>query len=127
MADDMRRRRELAARAFIMRRKDLGLTQEQVAQRAGVVVRTISNFENGRWPNARTRALIEEAVDWEPGEIERTATPPCSRIDPQLLDAVSRLSSDQLNELRELTERLAELQEQLHGRVRGKADDEESG
>ena len=75
MADDtMRRRRELVARRFADRRDQLGLTQEKVAQRADVAVRTVANFESqGRWPNVRTRTRLERAVEWPPGEIARIA------------------------------------------------------
>lgn len=67
--------REAAARAFTERRLELGLTQERVAREADVVVRTVVNFETqGRWPNSRTRAALERAVDWPDGEISRIAS-----------------------------------------------------
>ncbi len=63
-----------AARGAVARRGELGLTQEELAVRAGVDIKTIGNFERrGRWPIARTRARIERALGWMPGELDRIA------------------------------------------------------
>jgi len=102
MADDdslFRRRRRNAARAFTARRGELHLTQEDVADRGGVSVRTVQGFEAGTWPNPATRARLEKAVGWPPGEIHRLAGPPQPFIDPQLLDRVAELSDDELDAL----------------------------
>ena len=97
MADDdslFRRRRRDAARAFTTRRGELDLTQEDVAARAGVSVRTVQGFEAGTWPNPATKARLEKAVGWPPGEIARLAAPPVPFMDPQLLDRVAELDGD---------------------------------
>jgi len=96
MADDtFRRRRRNAAAAAIARRAELGLTQEELATKAGVAPRTVTYFEAGRWPNPHTRARIERALGWPSGEISRLAGPPRPFIDPQLLDRVSELPRDE--------------------------------
>jgi transcriptional regulator with XRE-family HTH domain len=65
---------ERAARAVEARRGELGLTQQQLADAAGVDIKTIGNLESrGRWPIARTRAAIEQALGWQPGEMKRIA------------------------------------------------------
>ena len=95
MADDMKRRREVAAAAFAARRDELKMTQEDVAYRAGVVVKTVYNFETGRWPNGRTRARLERAVGWESGAIERLTAEPEPELPPKLLELASQLSADE--------------------------------
>lgn len=95
MADDdrMRRRREIARDAFIARRAELGLTQEDVARRAGIVVRSVVNFESqGKWPKPRSRAGLERAVEWPPGELHRRVAGPRPDFDPRLLSEISRLT-----------------------------------
>jgi transcriptional regulator with XRE-family HTH domain len=92
MADEMKRRRLIAAEAFAARRDELRLTQEQVAARAGIVAKTVYNFESGRWPNSRTRRRLELAVDWPPGAIERLAEEPEPELDPRLVELASRLT-----------------------------------
>lgn len=98
MPDDMKRRREIARHAYIARRGELGLTQEQVARRGDIVVRTVQNFESGKWPNARSRARLEKAVDWPPGEIDRVASGQGTDNTP-LLAAIDRLQAE-LDQLR---------------------------
>lgn len=95
MDDDLVSRRQNAAAAFIQRRGELNMTQEQVADAAGVVLRTVQNFEYGVWPNPRTRARLERAVGWSPGEISRLASPAKAYIDPQLLDRARELDDEQ--------------------------------
>lgn len=66
--------RERVAKYVVARRGSLGLTQEQLAERAGVTVKTIYNLEaGGRWPQARTRAAIESALHWSSGDLVRVA------------------------------------------------------
>ncbi|WP_131739386.1 helix-turn-helix domain-containing protein [Actinomadura roseirufa] len=64
--------RERIAKYVAARRGSLGLTQERLAERAGVTVKTIYNLESGeRWPQARTRSAIEDALQWRPGDLAR--------------------------------------------------------
>ncbi|HEX2315867.1 MAG TPA: helix-turn-helix transcriptional regulator [Thermomonospora sp.] len=64
--------RERVAKYVVARRGSLGLTQEQLAERAGVTVKTVYNLEaGGRWPQARTRGAIESALGWQPGDLVR--------------------------------------------------------
>lgn len=97
MADDDReRRRQIAAAAFAARRGELGLTQQQVAERAGVAVRTVHNAESGeKWPNALTRGRLERAVRWATGELSRLASPPRRAPSPELLERVSQLTPEE--------------------------------
>ena len=54
------------------RRGVLGLTQKELADAAGVDVVTIYNVESGRrWPQSKTRAAIEAALRWSPGDLTR--------------------------------------------------------
>lgn len=66
--------RRRAARAVTARRGELGMTQGELAAAAGVDIKTIGSLERrGRWPIARTRALIEKGLGWPVGELERIA------------------------------------------------------
>lgn len=99
--------RERVAKYVVARRGALGLTQEQLAERAGVTVKTVYNLESGgRWPQARTRGAIEEALRWRAGDLVRIAegqepTPVQVGAEPDL-DTVVR-------ELRELESYFADL------------------
>ena len=56
-----RGRAEVAAR-----RGELGMTQQDLADKAGVDLKTIYNLESGtRWPIARTRVAVSAALKWE--------------------------------------------------------------
>lgn len=60
------------------RRGELGLTWEQVAERAGVSVQTIFRAINGTPMRTTTRKGIERALEWASGsidEIERGGSP----------------------------------------------------
>ena len=93
MADDVKGRRQVAVAVFIARRGELGLTQEAVAYRASLAARTVRNFESqGVWPNAKTRAGLERAVDWPAGELARLAAGPPRDVDPELIDRILKLS-----------------------------------
>ena len=63
-------------------RKDAGLTQEQLAQRIGVSMAAVRNYENGlREPNSKAMAALERffKVSGEYSEVILTAKP-SSRI-----------------------------------------------
>jgi transcriptional regulator with XRE-family HTH domain len=66
--------RARVARYVIARRGELGLTQQGLAGRAGVDIKTIYNLESGeRWPQAKTRGALEAALSWYPGDLQRIA------------------------------------------------------
>lgn len=69
------RGRRAAIRAAISRRGELGLTQEQLADRAGVSPRTIGMFETGQsWPRARQLGQIERlGLNWPVGHLRELA------------------------------------------------------
>ena len=53
-------------RAVAARRGELGMTQQDLADKAGVDLKTIYNLESGtRWPIARTRTAVSAALKWE--------------------------------------------------------------
>lgn len=69
------------------------MTQQELADAAGVDIKTIGNLESrGRWPIARTRARIEKALGWEPGELQRIAEsePKEPEIPPTLMATIRR-------------------------------------
>lgn len=75
----------------------LGMSRDEFAAKAGVDRKTVYNLEkDGKWPIARTRARIEAALGWAPGEMERIASageepPPLS---PDILRAFERRYPD---------------------------------
>ena len=86
--------RQRAARAVAARRGELRMTQSELGAAAGVTTKTIGNLESrGRWPIARTRAQIEEALGWPVGEMERIAAAEEEKrqvIPPDLLALIRR-------------------------------------
>lgn len=86
--------RQRAARAVAARRGELRMTQQELAAAAGVDSKTIGNLERrGRWPIARSRALIEKALHWPLGEMERIASeeePP--EVPEELMALIDRMS-----------------------------------
>lgn len=75
MARSLTRGQRAAVRAAIDRRGALGLTQEQLAERAGVSAKTLGNFERGlSWPHARTIGQIERlGLNWPVGWLRELA------------------------------------------------------
>lgn len=66
--------RERVARYVIDRRGGLGLTQEELAERAGLDRKTIYHLESAeRWPQVKTRGALEEALGWASGDLMRIA------------------------------------------------------
>lgn len=66
--DELRR----VGRAVAARRGELGMTQHELAEAAGVDLKTVYNLESGtRWPIARTRAAISAALGWEADALAR--------------------------------------------------------
>ena len=57
-------------RAVAARRGELGLTQQELADDAGVDIKTVYNLESGaRWPIAKNRAALAVALHWEPNAL----------------------------------------------------------
>lgn len=70
----MSRDRARAAQYVIARRGSLNLTREQLAELAGLDVKTIYNLESGeRWPQAKTRGKIEKALRIDYGSLQAVA------------------------------------------------------
>lgn len=66
--------KQRAARAVEARLGALGMTQLELAEAADVDVKTVNGLiRRGVWPYARTRARIEAALGWPPGEMARIA------------------------------------------------------
>ena len=75
---DLRR----VGRAVAARRGELGLTQQDLADAAGVDLKTVYNLESGtRWPIARTRSAIAAALGWGPGVLPAIAAGEAFRRD----------------------------------------------
>lgn len=61
-----------AGAAFAARRRELGLSQRSLASMKVITAPALIAFEKGRsWPRERTRALLEESVQWPPGSLAR--------------------------------------------------------
>jgi ribosome-binding protein aMBF1 (putative translation factor) len=56
--------------AFATRRRDLGISQRELAAKKVISAPALIAFEKGRaWPRERTRALLEEVVRWPAGTL----------------------------------------------------------
>jgi transcriptional regulator with XRE-family HTH domain len=61
---------QAAGRMILVRRGELGLTQQEVASRAGVNVDTVSDLENGKTsPRSGTVAAIARVLDLDGTEL----------------------------------------------------------
>lgn len=66
--------RARVARYVVARRGELNMSQQRLAERAGVDAKTIYNLESGdRWPQPKTRDRIEAALGWYSGDLQRIA------------------------------------------------------
>ena len=55
---------------FKRRRHEMGLSQQDLANRAGLSLQTINQIERGRHrPRPRTLVTLAQALDWTPGEL----------------------------------------------------------
>ncbi|WP_375489044.1 helix-turn-helix domain-containing protein [uncultured Mycobacterium sp.] len=90
-----------AGAAFAARRQELGISQRQLARLKVISGSSLSAFEKGRsWPRERTRATLEEVVQWPAGTLAKiraggavpgTQVAPPGRTDtevPLIADAV---------------------------------------
>jgi ribosome-binding protein aMBF1 (putative translation factor) len=61
-----------AGAAFAARRQEIGISQRELAKRKVIGAPNLIAFEKGRaWPREKTRARMEQAVQWPPGELAR--------------------------------------------------------
>jgi transcriptional regulator with XRE-family HTH domain len=61
-----------AGAAFAARRREIGVSQRELAKRKVIGAPNLIAFEKGRaWPREKTRARMEQAVQWPPGELAR--------------------------------------------------------
>jgi transcriptional regulator with XRE-family HTH domain len=59
-----------AGAAFASRRQELGITQRGLASKGLITASSLIAFEKGRsWPRERTRAMLEEVVQWPAGTL----------------------------------------------------------
>jgi transcriptional regulator with XRE-family HTH domain len=59
-----------AGAAFASRRQELGITQRELAKKGLITASSLIAFEKGRsWPRERTRAMLEELVQWPAGTL----------------------------------------------------------
>ncbi|MDT5045907.1 MAG: hypothetical protein QOG75_1760 [Mycobacterium sp.] len=59
-----------AGAAFARRRRELGITQRGLASKGVITASSLIAFEKGRsWPRERTRAMLEELVQWPAGTL----------------------------------------------------------
>lgn len=59
-----------AGAAFASRRQELGITQRELARKGFITASSLIAFEKGRsWPRERTRAMLEELVQWPAGTL----------------------------------------------------------
>jgi transcriptional regulator with XRE-family HTH domain len=61
-----------AGAAFAARRRELGLSQRKLGSMKVITPPALIAFEKGRtWPRERTRAMLEQAVQWPAGSLAR--------------------------------------------------------
>src|SRR3569833_2971834 len=64
-----------AGAAAAARRRELDISQRSRAADGIIIAGALIAFEKGRsWPRERTRAKLEEVLQWPPGTIERLRT-----------------------------------------------------
>lgn len=88
--------------AVVIRRSELGLTQKELAARAGVAERTVQNLEAGTRPQPLIRGKIEQALGWPVGEMDRIASKQDAEPEPkpeldddqELLETLRRVYRD---------------------------------
>ena len=61
-----------AGAAFAARRKELGISQRELARMKIMTAANLIEFEKGRsWPREKTRAKLELVAHWQPGTLAR--------------------------------------------------------
>jgi transcriptional regulator with XRE-family HTH domain len=61
-----------AGAAFAAKRAEMGISQRQLAKMKIIGAPRLINFEKGRaWPREKTRAKLEEVVQWPPGTLAK--------------------------------------------------------
>jgi transcriptional regulator with XRE-family HTH domain len=85
-----------AGAAFASRRRELGITQRELARKGFITASSLIAFEKGRsWPRERTRAMLEELAQWPAGTLAgiraggkapgTTAVPTLDEVDTPLI------------------------------------------
>jgi transcriptional regulator with XRE-family HTH domain len=59
------------AEAVLTRRCDLGLTQTELAKKAGIALRTVQNIEAGKRPQPIIFAAVARALDMSSAELRQ--------------------------------------------------------
>lgn len=114
------------------RRGELGMDRQELAGAAEIDPKTLYNLEiKGRWPIAVTRARIERALRWPPGEMERIA----AENEPQPDGLAEYFGEERAARLRRVLEKrgeagaivLAELEREFSSPAAAAEDPGESG
>lgn len=110
-----------AVNAAEIRMGELGFTQEALAAKARVDPTTVNAFLNGRnWPQVRTRARIEVALQWDVGMLTRIAKgeEPPRPVEPLTADELRRLIAEANEELAWLKPRYESTRRILSARLK---------
>lgn len=76
--------RERAAAYAQVRRNQLGMSQQRLADTADLDIKTVNNLETGKhWPRAKNLARLDRALELKPGGLQAAA----EGREPELLDA----------------------------------------
>lgn len=91
--------RRAAVRAALTRRGELGLTQAELAKRAGVHRRTIQDFEAGKkWPRTQTLAQLERlGLDWPVGYLSEFAAKHSEQHPPDVDEDITAILESNLH------------------------------
>ncbi len=104
------------ATSLKMLRKDAGLTQRELAQKVGLPLRSIINYENGlREPNSKAMATLERFFNVS-GEYLRGETDQRDLMnwdDSDIMDAVRESLPKQLRDLNEILKKCSSEEQKL--------------
>lgn len=89
--------RARAGAAFAARRQELGISQRELAADKVISAPALIDFEKGRaWPRDKTRAKLEQVVQWPPGTLAKLTggapTPPPSAKEAAPSDSAKLLT-----------------------------------
>lgn len=95
-----------AGAAAAARRRELNISQRRLAAEGIINAGALIAFEKGRsWPRQRTRARLEEVLQWPPGTIDRLrrgepAAPPPASADSDEISLLAQAVTTAANTLR---------------------------